>query len=236
MCYPITFHCFAYCVLSTITRRNIWVREHTPTTTHHRTTHDWINSSSSSSWSGRQRHWKVGQNKEKMCSNKSLCHLFVALNVFTAAILVQSHNNSTSSFYYTRFNGGPKHRGRLEDDVQLERMLRDILGGLNTSSTSSSRSSSTSRQKRESRFIHYDYSDNAVNVRFSLSYSVHRHWDTQLNKKGRQATETLTETMQTDHSLTGHGQKNTERSKTHYSCHWFCFAGGVSCANSKTHH
>lgn len=125
----------------------------------------------------------MGQNKEKMCSNKSLCHLFVALNVFTAAILVQGHNNSTSSFYYTRFNGGPKSRGRLEDDVQLERMLRDILGGLNTSSSSSSSYSPKSRQKRESRFIHYDYSDNAVNVRFSPSIAVHRHWDTQLNTK-----------------------------------------------------
>lgn len=102
-----------------------------------------------------------------MCSNKSLCHLFVALNLFTAAILsVQAFNNST--FYYTtRFRGTPGTRRELEEEVQLERMLRDIFGGLNTSSearTSRAGGGGGGRQKRASRFIHYDYSDNAVNV------------------------------------------------------------------------
>lgn len=91
-----------------------------------------------------------------MCSSKSLCHLFVALNLLTATVLVRGYNNST--FYYTRFGGG----GRPEEELQLERMLRGFLGGVNTSS-----SFVHSRQKRESRFIHYDYSDDAVNVGYS---------------------------------------------------------------------
>lgn len=95
-----------------------------------------------------------------MCSNKSLCHLFVALNIFTATILVHGHNNST--FYYTRFGGDGGPAGRLlEGEMQLERMLRDMWGGLNTSHSAPPHS----RKKRASRFIHYDYSDNAVNVR-----------------------------------------------------------------------
>lgn len=96
-----------------------------------------------------------------MCSNKSLCHLFVALNVFTATVLVQgAFTNST--LYYTKFAAGGGSRRQLEEEVHLERMLRDIFGGLNTSSDAMPPSS---RQKRASRFIHYDYSDNAVNVR-----------------------------------------------------------------------
>lgn len=98
----------------------------------------------------------------KMCSSKSLCHLFVVLNILTATILVQGHNNST--FYYTRFGG------RMEEELQLERMLRDVLGGLNTSSSYVPHS----RQRRASRFIHYDFSDNAVNVRYCSS-SGHHH-------------------------------------------------------------
>lgn len=102
-----------------------------------------------------------------MGRNKSLCHLFVALNVFTAVVLVHGHNNST--FYYTRFakSGGGREQ-RHEEEVQLERMLRDIFGGLNTSSSYTA----PPRQKRESRFIHYDYSDNAVNVRHSVPVSA----------------------------------------------------------------
>lgn len=79
----------------------------------------------------------------------------MALNLLTATVLVRGHNNST--FYYTRFSGA-----RAEEELQLERMLRDIFGGVNTSS-----SFVHSRQKRASRFIHYDYSDNAVNVGYS---------------------------------------------------------------------
>lgn len=98
----------------------------------------------------------------KMCSNKSLCHLLVALNVFTAAVLVHGeYRNST--FSYTRF-GGVRQGGRSEeeDTAQLERMLRDLFGGLNASSFH--QTSSSGGGPREKRFIHYDYSDNAVNV------------------------------------------------------------------------
>ena len=71
------------------------------------------------------------------------------------------YNNST--FSHTRF-GGVRHGGRSEeeDTVQLERMLRDLFGGLNASSFH--QTSSSGGGPREKRFIHYDYSDNAVNV------------------------------------------------------------------------
>lgn len=100
-----------------------------------------------------------------MCDNKSLCRLFVALNIFTATVLVQGYSNS--SFYYTRLNGdgaGTKY-GPVEEVVHLERMLRDIFGGFNTSTST--------RKRRESRFIHYDLSDDAVNVRIGCCLKFH---------------------------------------------------------------
>ena len=75
----------------------------------------------------------------KMCNNNSLCHLLVALNVFTAAVLVHG-KNSNSTFSYTRFGGvRQSSRSEEEDTVQLERMLRDLFGGLNASSFSQGR-------------------------------------------------------------------------------------------------